>query len=255
MTITAAAQPADTPPRVALNLASITGTEATILRVDPDGRSRPVRSAEPAALTSGAWIGWDYEAPFGAPISYTVVPTTGATQSTAQLTLDVPDIWLIHASLPDLSMRLDTQQVTALAPRARSPRSAVLTPLGRSTPVVVSDVRASASAGIELFTDTYDQRDELWALLDDGTPILVNIPPGLGWGITAEWAAVEEVTETPIVGNSTVRTFTLPYAVVDRPVGALTATWTWAGVIAAYPTWGDALAAYDTYADVLANTP
>jgi hypothetical protein len=106
---------------------------------------------------------------------------------------------------------------------------------------------------MSLVTDTLADRDELWALLEDGTPVLVNIPPSLGWGVTYEWAAIDEVAETSIVGNSETRRWVLPYVVVDRPTGALTVTWTWAGVIAGYTSWSDVLATYGTHSDLLAN--
>lgn len=421
MPITATAQPANTPPRVELKLADVEGTSVTILRNDPDGRSRPVRTAEPATLTGGAWTGFDYEAPLGQAVTYTLVSdtvqtaelltsnqrtfesgtalgwlgfgnttvaqttalarsgtgslsmtavaagsiqattntsaaavppvmsatpgvtytgsvwmraattartcalrmgffdsvgaqigtytvgtsaanttsgwtqftvtavapantarltiyaaavsaaqgevhyiddasvtyvTTSTTEVSTAVTLDVADIWLVHPGIPDLSVRVPADMVQQLDERTVAARSAVLQPLGRVTPIVVSDVRSAPQTGLAVFTETADARNALRALLARGQAVLVNIPLTLGWGVTYEWAAIGDVTEAYFNrGLSESRIFTLPYHVVDRPVGGLAAQWTYTDMHAASSSYAAVVATYATYSDIVAVTP
>lgn len=414
MTLTATPQPTNDPPRVLLSVdANLGGSTVSVVRLDPDGRTRPVRGGDPGTITAEAWTGFDYEAPFGAPVTYSAIPTIGApelltpnqsgletdttgwapndanttlTRSTAQawggvaslaitavasgtcqattptgtagmpvtagenytatarfraatqfrpvyavitwynaaggavagtingtpindsatgwtfftvsgvapattayarvvltvsspaagevhyvddihffrtkgaaqvsapVTLAVTDPWLIHPGIPDLSLAIPADSIESVAPRTRAARAAVLQPLGRSTPVVVSEARAAPATGLELTTDTSAARDALNDLLADGSALLLNLPPALGWGFTYEWIAVGDTVETAIAGGNDFRRFSLPYSVVDRPVGGVVAQWAWSDVLT-YSTWADVMAAYDTYAELLANTP
>lgn len=262
-TLTATAEPANSPPRVLLNLnmADLTPdpAEATILRQDPDGRTRPVRLAEPATLTAGAWQGYDYEAPFGLAVTYSassVTPVGSATSSA--VTLDVATAWLRHPGIPSLSVELalDRFRKDSFGTRSRPASRAVFTPLGRSDPVVVtSGARRTVESQMVLRTDTAQQRDELWSLVDDESVLLLDIPPGEAWGVAHEYISVGDVAEVRMAdwGDEPRRWFPLPYLVVERPAGGLQAQYTWADVLADHATWADVRSRYDTWADVLAN--
>jgi len=50
--------------------AGAVGTSVLIRRLDPDGRRTPVRLADPAVVTGSAWVGYDYEAPYGVSCTY-----------------------------------------------------------------------------------------------------------------------------------------------------------------------------------------
>lgn len=174
---------------------------------------------------------------------------------TATYTLDVHDLWLIHPGSPTLSVQVDPDRVGALNSRTRPGRSAVLHPLGRRFPIVVSDVRASTATGMTVLTETIDERNALYDLLQPGVPVLVNTPLSLSWGIAYEWAAVGDVTEDYFNrGLSTARRMTFDYTIVTRPVGAVIAEWSYTGVIGAHIDYTAVLTAYPTYADVVANS-
>lgn len=254
MPITVTAQPTNSPPRVQINVTGLTDATTTIMRNDPDGRTRPVRAAEPATLTSGTWLGYDYEAPFGMAVTYTSLPPTNPAETSNADTLTVPDVWLVHPGVPDVSVRVDPQHVMTLDDRSRTARAAVLQPLGRATPIVVSETRSSVQSGLTVITDTLTDRDAMWAVLAGGSALLLNVPPSLDWGVTWEYVSIGDVSESYVAGGaSESRIFALPYTVVDRPIGSLQAQWTYAGLLGKYTTYGDTLAHYATYADALAN--
>lgn len=254
-TLTVAAQPANVPPRVQLTAAGFSGAELSIVRNDPDGRTRPVRSAEPAPLLSGSWAGFDYEAPFGEAVTYTAIPTAGSSVTSSAATVTVSDVWLVHPGIPDLSVSFTRDNVGKLESRSRAARTTIHRPIGRVKPIAVSESRDTTESGITVLTDTTDEENAVWALLESGMPLLLNVPPSLGWGISSEWMSVGDVTEDYFNrGLSGSRVFALAYTVVDRPVGALVAEWTYAGVLTTYATYADVLANYDSYTDLLTNT-
>lgn len=255
MPITAASQPTNIPPRVQLTVSGLTDATTTILRNDPDGRSRAVRGAEPLTLTGGGGVALDYEAPLGSPVTYTSAPPVNAAETSGPVTVDSLDVWLIHPGVPDLSVRVPAVNVTALQERTRAARAAVMQPPGRSTPVVVSEVRSSTTGGITVITETFADRDAMWALLELGITLLLNAPATLGWGVTWEYISVGDVTEDYLSrGLNAARLFSLPYTVVDRPAGALVTQWAY-GDVTTYSTYTAVLAAYPTYTSLLANTP
>jgi len=408
--IVATPQPDNTPPRIQVEVSNLPGTETNLTRTDADGKTRPVRAAEPAQLVAGGWTGFDYEAPLGVPVTYTAVTSpaldvnlltenqesveigttgwvahsnctiarshflgyvgssslrmdsvaagdmaasttrgtggypvivgenytgaayarvnagtprdvsvtltwfnasgtvvgTGATTrqslppatwqqvsvdgvapvgaatgaivvtihgttaggeqhhvdlitvrrvpTSDPVTLDVTDVWLVYPGVPTMSVPVSPWNVESLESRTRSARSATLQPLGRTFPIVVSDVRSAPETGITIATETLDQRNALNNALGRGVPLLLNVPPSLGWGVTYEWMAVGDVTEAYFNrGLSPVRTFTLPYRVVTRPVGAQISEWTYTGVLGAYGAYRSLLTAHATYTHLVQN--
>jgi hypothetical protein len=261
--ITATAEPANLPPRVlvSIDFTSLTPdpTEATVMRNDPDGRQRAVRLAEPAALAAGLWQGYDYESPFGQAVTYeatSVTPAGAVTSSSVTLNVTVP--WLRHPGIPTLSVPVPTDSFRkdSLASRARATSRAVFTPLGRETPIVVtSGVRSTPQTDMTLRTDTDAERDALWALLATEAVVLLDIPPGLSWGVTHEFISVGDVVESRVAdwGSHASRWFSLPYLVVDRPAGGLQAQFTYADVLADHATYALVRSRYNTYSDLLAN--
>lgn len=79
-TLTVTAEPSNTPPRVKLQVdipALNTGVSVYLTRLDPDGNYQPVRLADPASIAGTQWIGYDYEAPYGASVTYTAIVQYG----------------------------------------------------------------------------------------------------------------------------------------------------------------------------------
>ncbi|GAA2566398.1 hypothetical protein GCM10010435_44490 [Winogradskya consettensis] len=248
---TATPQPSNNPPRTLLELTYTGQTQATVTRLDPDGAARAVRLAEPATLSGGAWVGYDYESWFGRPTTYTAITSAGSI-STGAVTLAVDRPWLRHPGIPSLSMEIDYQgDGTPVRPANLS----VLEPLGRSSPIVLSDGQRKSKRGtITIRTRTLGEAATLLALTDDLSVLLLDIPPGLNYGITHEYRALGDLNEDrlqPDWYKHPWRIWTAPFTTVDRPAGGLQAQRTWATVIAEAPTWSALLNTYSTWSDVL----
>lgn len=253
-TVVATAEPSNTPPRVQVAITYTGQTSATLVRNDPDGRAVPVRLADPVALDgSGMATVYDYESWFGQPFTYTA--TTGAGSVTSgSVTLSVDDIWLRHPGIPTLSVAIDFQGEGV---PERPVVQAVLEPLGRRHPIVVSDGRRRSKRDtITIRTHTDDDHEALLALVDDVTPLLLDIPPGKGYGptLTHQYLALGDLREgrlRPDYYPHPWRIWTCPYIVVDRPADTDAGDRTWANVIAEATDWADLVGMYDQWADVL----
>ncbi|WP_416906224.1 hypothetical protein [Micromonospora echinospora] len=183
--LTATAEPDNDPPRVALSLEWTGETEVTIVRADPDGRSRPVRLAEPAALIGGLWTGYDYESWLGQPATYSA--TVDATTITSgPVTVAVDAAWLRHPGVPSLSMRVNFE---GAGEPVRPIQQTVHEPLGRQHPIVVTDGRRR-SARSTLTLRTYDaaEMDQLLGRSTTGRCCCSTCPPrGTTASSTCTW--------------------------------------------------------------------
>jgi hypothetical protein len=245
------------PPRVLLELEYTGQTSATIVRNDPDGSQTPVRLAEPAALDgSGEWVGYDYESWFESSTTYTATTGAGSITSSA-VTLSVSDIWLRHPGVPSLSLQIDFQ---GDGTPIRSVMQAVLEPLGRTYPIVVSDGRRKSKRGdITIRTKSDSEHDALVALLADVTPLLLDVPPSKGFGVdlTHQYLAIGDLTQArlrPDYYVHTWRIWTAPYIIVGRPAGGIQAERTYADVLADHATYQALLTAYGTYTELLTGS-
>lgn len=250
-TFTATPQPGNSPPRVLLELEYTGQTSATITRLDPDGRERPVRLAEPATLVGGIWTGFDYESWFGDASTYTAV-TGGGSITTVPVTLAVLTPWLRHPGVPSLSAPVDFQ---GDGEPVRAVSQAVLEPIGRRDPIVVSDGRRRSKRGtMTVRTETLAEVQALLDLLDDVSILLLDIPPEAGYGITHEYRSIGDLTESrfrPDYYPHPWRIWTAPYIVVDRPAGGQQSERTYDTVLAEFSTYSAVKNAYDTYTDLL----
>jgi hypothetical protein len=206
------------------------------------------------------WVGYDYEAAYGTPATYTAVvtytnPGTVIDTATAAATLAVADVWLIHPGIPDLSMRLD--KVTNLGDRVRPVKRGIFEPYGRDLPIVVTDGRRKAvQSSLTIRTRTLDELAALVALTADAAVLLLNIPLALGWGLAHEYVSLGDLAESREVqtGDDPYRLNTAPYLVVARPVGGSQAQRTYADVLAEAATYQVVRDQHTDYSDVLAPT-
>lgn len=253
-TLVATPEPGHNPPRMLLELTYTGQTSATITRNDPDGKQIPVRRAEPASLDgAGSWVGYDYESWFGADTTYTAATAAGAITST-EVTLDVDQVWLRHPGTPSLSQAIDFQgEGEPVRPVVQS----VIEPLGRRTPIVISDGQRKSKRGeLTLRTKTIEEHGALLALLDNVTPLLLDVPPDCGWGVDLAhlYLSVGDLTERrfrPDYYPQPWRSWVAPYIVVGRPAGDLQAERTYATVLAAHSSYQDVLNYYSTYSNLL----
>lgn len=249
-----------TPPRVRLDVTDTGAPEVfsvTVTRHDPDGRTVPVRTSDgnPVTLsTSGSTrvgVAYDYEAPYGQAVTYSTEEDS-ATVS-AQVVVDETRVWLTHPGVPVLSIPLT---VGSLGSRAHQSPRGVFYPLGRRNPVVQTDgQRKSAEYTLELVTVSELERVALHTICDDASVLLLNVPADKGWGMSAEYVSVGDLTEARAATypGYAMRRFTMSVTVVDRPVGGSQAARSYADILSLYGSYDDVLRAYDTYFDLLAG--
>lgn len=254
VTVTPTVQVDNHPPRVRLDVTASAGeTEATVTRLDPDGRTRTVRTTDGNPLTISAGLGlvYDYEAPFGSPVSYSTLESPSTVADA--VTVDVDEVWLIHIGVPDLSMPIT---VASFGSRTRRVVQSVFRPLGGEFPVVHTDgARKAPDSVLDVRTETESERASLEAVTWDAGVLLLNVPAGLGWGVPTCYIAVGDMEESRLYDYAAEprRYVSLPYQVVDRPEGGTQAERTYADVVADYSTYADVMTAYSTYFDLLAG--
>jgi hypothetical protein len=257
-TFVATPEPNNVPPRILLELEYTGETEATITRLDPDGRTRTVRLGEPATLSSDTWVGYDYESWLDGTATYTAATSAGNI-STTEVTLESGAdptsglAWLRHPGIPSLSVRVEI--LPPLDERTHGVNQAVLQPLGRRFPVVVSDGRRKAATSSLTFR-TFDEDDAaaLRDILDDVSILLLDAPQFHGLGFTHEYLAFGELRERrfdPSYGPNPWRNWTVGYTVVDKPAGGQLSQRTWATLVVEQATWTTTVNTYDTWSDAL----
>jgi len=153
------------------------------------------------------------------------------------------------------SLSTPVEPVGPLEERVRAVTQAVMQPLGRRYPIVVTDGRRkSISSSLSLRTRTPAEASALAAIADDATPLLIDVPAHLGLGITHEYIALGDLRERafmPDYGPDPWRIFVASYVVVGRPAGGLQAQRTYGDVLAAHASYQELLDTYDSYADLL----
>lgn len=232
-TLTATAEPTNQPPRIRLDLVwtgATSATAITIIRNDTfDGSQTPVREAEPITHDgAGNWTGYDYESRFGrSGVQYSATAVGGPVGGTIlsnTVILTVTKTWLRHPGIPDLSQDIDFQ---GEGDPVRPITQAVLEPLGRSMPVVLTDgPRKSKRGTLTIRTFSESGHAPLLALLADATPLLLDIPPANSYGFDLEhqYLSLGDLTMSrlrPDYYPHPWRIWTVPYIVVDRPAGGL----------------------------------
>jgi hypothetical protein len=222
------------------------GTASAAIADNGDGTA-------PEAVTGGGGLLYDYEAPFGALVSYTTLESPDTVS--AEVVVPADQVWLIHPGVPALSMPVSLRPGT-LQDAAFAARQGVFYVMGRANPVVVTDgARKGAASQLVVTTQSLDELSSLLALLSDAGALFFNPPADMNVGFGPAYIAVGDVklsrwTDVQIDAN---RDVTLPFTVVDRPAGGTQSERTWADVIAECATWGDVMAKFPTWLDVLAG--
>lgn len=249
------------PPRVRLDVTSVGGgnLQATPTRLDADGRTVQVRTPDgnPLALTvSGSdrvGLLYDYEASFQTVVQYGTAESAGVS---SPLLVDVGQTWLIHVGIPTLSQPVQFAP-GSFVQEAQPVSRGVFYPLGRTTPVVITDgARKAVQSSMTVITETLDELAGMRALLANASTLLLNVPAGLGTGVGTDYIAVGDVTFQRFTDTviDSYRLVQMPYTVVARPAGGSQSQRTYGNVLNAFATYGDVMAAYTSYADLLAPT-
>ena len=126
--------------------------------------------------------------------------------------------------------------------------------VGRSRPVVVSEVRASRTGVLQIHIWRADDHEAFNALMDSGQTILFQAAPGHGLDGNL-YLSIDDVAWEPESWDATVPEYlwSLGVTEVDRPAGGIqgSAGRTWQDVLDNYQTWHEVLDAYGSWADVL----
>ncbi|MFE5159148.1 hypothetical protein ACFRNT_11550 [Streptomyces sp. NPDC056697] len=223
------------------------------------GTSTPVRGwtgdLVDQPTTGDVAVAVDYEAPLGVPLQWRVrSAVTGASiayiSDPITLSGEVTDAWLTDVSLPARSVAATVG--VPLPDWQRSARQGSYSVKGRPRPVVISDVRASRQGTLTLVTESEEERDALWWVLETGNTLLIKWP--LGFTEPDMYVQVADVTEAHItaVAEHSDRQWTLALTEVDRPIGGIIGSpdRTWQTVKSAGSDWTSAIGAATTWLDV-----
>jgi hypothetical protein len=168
---------------------------------------------------------------------------------TASTTPVIDRVWLKSVARPYLNRAVVVQDYTAPTRRARAARFDIV---GRSMPVVVSEVSSGREWSLRVMTYDLAEAHAVELLLASGDVLHVQVPPG--FDIPGGYVGVGDQTRDrisrPLSDNR--RLFSIPLYEAAAPgpdVVGFTATWE--GLLAEYGTWTEVLAAFPTWADVL----
>lgn len=265
MTITVTPQPANSPPRFQITIASPNGEVFTAISLNrtQNGNTVPVR-VQPAPGPSPVVV-YDYEAAWEAGTVYTATVTRAGitetyTAASATLTSSFP--WLIHPTTPALSLILDrgifsAMGVVSIGTASRAALTTKHRILGSEFQIVTkTGPRAAAAFPITIATVTAQERSALLALLRDQTPLFVQVPSSWGWDFDPGYFDVGDVSSDRFwqYGPEHRRVFTLQLESVQAPAGTQQATRTWANLLSGFATWNAVSAAYATWTDELTDS-
>lgn len=182
------------------------------------------------APTAGSATVYDYDAPNGVTVQYRVhashwfnfgtpnFTTTTSGYTKASDSWVSTEWWLKHPTKPSLNWH---PVLKSQPGRSNAATQGVFHPLGRSAPVVVSDVRQMWTGEVTIRCATDADREYLDAILADGYPVLLQGPADAYWEDT--WLAVSSVDrQRAIDAEWGAYTFdTLSWVQVEAPALAL----------------------------------
>ena len=261
MILTATPQPQGGPPSVVLSMTEVAATTVEVERQDRDGRWRPVREAEPYRVPGGGTTARvaDIECPFQTLVTYRA--WEGGDRGGyvfASAALEVDAAWVVPPGLPGLAVRFEARSsseqpfVRSIGARSTGVNSVVQRAIGARLPAVYTEgPRTAPGYQVQLRTQTLEQEQVLFELLDTGRPVLVNVPPGWGLSLTHEWVHVADSVSEHLTaaGTDPRRVWTWACQVVARPAGGIRAQWSYGDAQDAHATYGAAEDTYPTYGD------
>ncbi|WP_375490220.1 hypothetical protein [uncultured Jatrophihabitans sp.] len=257
-TVTVTVDPTNAPPRMRLDLAGFTGgATISVTRTDSSGNTATVRAFVGMALSGGGATGYDYDAPFNVPVTYTATSDNNVTATSTAATLVADQPWLYHATIPSLSVPLEemTRNDRTLATGRGLQR-----PIGRSTAVPTTDgTRYAATFDLVCRTDGLNDGMNMSNLLGDSSPLLLQLAFPDQLRTTYQWIDAGDVNQHDLIDgypDDPYVEWTLPCTVIDAPVGTIQAQRTLTNLNTDYPTTLQALSsAFATLRDIANNTP
>jgi len=260
VTVVATTEGSNVPPRVRLDVTDIGGTNSTVtvVRLNPDGRTVPVRTPDgnPLILTTSGLnkVGliYDYEMPLGQIVQYSTLEDPSS--SSGEVSVASSQVWLVHPGVPELSQPIEFR-AGSFSEETLPVKQGVFYPMGRESPIVVSDgTRHSGESSFSIITETLPDLAAIRSLISDGGALLLNVPPAAGVDVDTAYIAVSDVTirRMSTIGSEARREVQMPYKVIARPSGGSQSQRVYVDLLE-YPTYAALMAAYPTYLDVLAG--
>ena len=214
-----------------ISVSGLTGwTTFSIQRTNPDGSQSIIRSAN-GISTGGvdAWTGFDVEAPLGAACTYAVIveqPKPDGTTTTYQIVSPAVTIpvsssvgWLKNLSQSALNTQVTIQTLSDVK---RPSRQQVYPVVGRSNPVVVSDVLTGRTGTLSLMTIGTTDYQSILGLLQPGTTLFFQATPD-DYFADMYFIAGDVTEQRPAQTSSDLtRIWQIDFTEVDSPSGALT---------------------------------
>jgi hypothetical protein len=152
--------------------------------MDASGSTTPVRGHAgdlvQQPVVGDVALAEDYEAPLGVDTTYLVTVSGGpvgylSSTSAAVVLPEPPDTQVVIKD-PGQPQRWTTAVVGTLPDWQRPARQSVNPIRGRVRPIVISDIRTSRTGSVTLVTESAEERDQLWWVLDTGNTLLLQWP-------------------------------------------------------------------------------
>lgn len=199
----------------------------------------------------------DYEFAPGVATTYRVrsYSATNVLQQTftTAITQDLSTPWLKVPAAPYLNMPVE---VLDAINRTRRTRAGVFDIVGRSNPIVVSDVPSTWAYTLQLLTRTSAAFSNLNYLLAAGEVLLLQLPFAETNRLPAGYLAmVGDVAEDPTMRRSQNHVWSIAVQQVAAPgPDVIGPVYTWTNVVADYASWTTLIAANATWSALLAHT-
>ena len=182
------------PPSVRLTATATTGAPnpvvdgalITLVRIHADGSRHNVLTGANPRFSGGGWSGLDCHCPFNQFVTYEI--TAGAGAASVGISITSTDTWLVHASLPALSVKVDA--VASISDRTRASMSTRFQPVESPAVFLTDGLRKGVAGSIDVrLIDPYP----IDTLLDDDSVILINTPGTTGYDLTWLWVQPKDV--------------------------------------------------------------
>jgi hypothetical protein len=236
--------------RVKIQATAAPGGLISVTRTHPSGRVVTVRSMNQAAMSGGAFIGWDYESPIGVPVTYQAsyyadADTFVASSNTQTVTWITELDWLKDPLEPIRNMPISINDMSTLSYQTPT---GVFPVLGRPAPVTVGEIRQAAAGDVIFATGDHSEALRLHYLTASGHTLLLQSSQASGVG--SMYIAPLNFVENRVLPlrDEEARYWTLTYQEVDPPVGdAQGSLTTYADLLAQSPTYQDIVDTFPTY--------
>ncbi|HEX7038683.1 MAG TPA: poly-gamma-glutamate hydrolase family protein [Trueperaceae bacterium] len=164
-----------------------------------------------------------------------------------QITPQLDTVWLKSLARPFLNRPVT---VTDWSDVTRSSRSGVFPIVGRSRPVVVTDLHGPRQWTLDVVAHTEADAENLDFLISTGEVQFIHVPAGSR--IPGGYVALGDTAERRPQPRSQRRIFSLALTECAPPgPDVVPAVGTWTTVMNTFETWADVLAAFETWGDLM----